>query len=231
MIHYNLASTLGTQDMTRSERINRFIRKHGFEIDDELAHLALSPSNIFEHKNNRQLEYLGDAVLELLVRDYWYSDLRQTKKFNLGVALITNSALARTATALRLHEVIWDMLPGEVDGKQMANAVEAFLAAIYLKQGLDSARSFFVTTIIPEFSKDLEQKTQLAHPKCRLQSVVQLYTRHSIEYRTQQQGREGWLAKAVINGEVIGNGFGKSKKAAEAAAATDACENYYGLNE
>ena len=181
-------------------------------------------------RDNERLEYLGDAVLELIVGEYLF---RRFPAYNEGqltqlrAALVNTTSLARLADRLELGETL---LLGrgavKTGGRQLpsllANAFEALIGAIFLDQGYRSATKVFLQNIgdLAEWSDE--------NFKGRLQEVSQEQRGETPRYRVVASGGPGhrreYIAEVLVADEVAGTGRGATKQAAEQSAAQDALQ-------
>jgi ribonuclease III len=175
--------------------------------------------------DNERLEYLGDAVLELVVGEYLFRRFPaydEGQLTQLRAALVNTVSLARLGERLNLGETL---LLGKGAAKTgarklpslLANAFEAMTGAIFLDQGYRVATRVFVQNI-----GDLADWTDENH-KGRLQEVSQERTGLPPSYRVTAEGGPGrsrsYSAQAIVESKVVGTGRGQTKQAAEQAAA------------
>jgi ribonuclease-3 len=180
--------------------------------------------------DNERLEYLGDAVLELVVGEYLFRrfpSYDEGQLTQLRAALVNTVSLARLGERLNLGETL---LLGKGAAKTgarklpslLANAFEAMTGAIFLDQGYRVATRVFVQNI-----GDLADWTDENH-KGRLQEVAQERTGLPPSYRVTAEGGPGhsraYSAQAIVGGEVVGTGRGGTKQAAQQAAARAALD-------
>lgn len=180
--------------------------------------------------DNERLEYLGDAVLELIVGEYLFRRFPgydEGQLTQLRAALVNTMSLARLAEKLELGDAL---LLGKGAAKTgasrlpslLANAFEAMIGAIFLDQGYRVATRVFLQNI-----GDLGDWTDENY-KGRLQEAAQERTGQPPSYRVQNIGGPGhrrlYSADAVVGGEVLGTGTGATKQAAEQASARAALE-------
>ena len=179
--------------------------------------------------DNERLEYLGDAVLELVVGEYLFRRFPtydEGQLTQLRAALVNTVSLARLAERLGLGETL---LLGKGAAKTgarklpslLANVFEAMTGAIFLDQGYRVATRVFVQNI-----GDLADWTDENH-KGRLQEVAQERTGTTPVYRVAPQtsgSHRAYSAEAIVGGEVVGKGSGTTKQAAQQAAARAALE-------
>ncbi|PZR81575.1 MAG: ribonuclease III [Candidatus Aeolococcus gillhamiae] len=182
-------------------------------------------------RDNERLEYLGDAVLELVVGEYLFRRFPtydEGQLTQLRAALVNTVSLARLGERLNLGETL---LLGKGAAKTgarklpslLANAFEAMTGAIFLDQGYRVATRVFIQNI-----GDLADWTDENH-KGRLQEVSQERTGLPPVYRVSAEGGPGhnrsYAAEAVVGGAVVGKGRGPTKQAAQQAAARAALDS------
>ena len=184
--------------------------------------------------DNERLEYLGDAVLELVVGEYLFRrfpDYDEGQLTQLRAALVNTISLARLAAKLEIGDAL---LVGKGAAKTganrlpslLANAFEAMIGAIFLDQGYRVATRVFIHNI-----GDLADWTDENH-KGRLQEVAQERTGSPPSYRVSAVAATGnrrqYRAEALVGGEVLGSGVAATKQAAEQAAAREALKRLSG---
>lgn len=194
-------------------------------------------SYVNEHRktvkeHNERLEFLGDAVLELVVTSYLYSSYEDPE----GVLTNWRSALVRTesisAAAQRNgFEVLLRLSRGEKRGTDraraqiLANAYEAVIGAIYLDQGYDAAKKFIEKTLLFTFEEILKSGSWM-DPKSHLQELVQSKVGFTPQYKVLEEvgpdHEKTFTVGVLVDGELKGKGTGPSKQAAQVAAAEDA---------
>ncbi len=198
-------------------------------------------SYLNEHKktaleHNERLEFLGDAVLELVVTEYLYGNYSEPE----GILTNWRSALVRTESisasgAREGFEPLLRLSRGEKRGSErarqqiLANAYEAVIGALYLEKGYDAARNYITKTLLPTFQEILESGAWL-DPKSRLQEMVQNKEGFTPIYKVlSEEGPDHdklFVIGVFVNGEKMGEGSGPSKQAAQVAAATDAMKKF-----
>jgi ribonuclease-3 len=224
--------------------ISLFEKKIGivFKDKDLLTESLTHRSYLNEEPNwrlphNERLEYLGDAVLELLVSEELFAKFPKQPEGQLTVlraALVNYQILARVAEKIGLQDFIL-MSRGERKdtGRAreviLANAIEAVIGAIYLDQGLEKTRTFVKKFVMGNLEEVLETKSY-KDAKSELQEIVQEKLRVTPTYRVL--GEEGPAHKrlfvmGVYFGEkLIAQGEGQSKQDAEIEAARNALAKY-----
>ena len=204
-----------------------------------LTHSSYANENKSGGTNNERQEFLGDAVLSIIVSDYLFRNKNapEGELTKIRASLVCEPALAQFAVKFKLGEHLLLGKGEEHNGGRtrpsiLADAFEAVLAAIYLDGGIEAARSFLLPLIsdaaLNATSKDLhDYKTQL-------QEIIQKNPEEKINYVLV--GEDGpdhnkWFSVQVhLNSNVIGQGSGKSKKIAEQQAAKEAL-NLMGVAE
>ena len=209
----------------------------GYQFKEEgLLTQALTHSSYANEQkiNKRQdyerLEFLGDAVLELVSSDYLFQahpDLPEGKLTKQRSSMVCEPALAFCARDIELEQFIYLGKGEEATGGRkrdsiISDVMEAVIGAIYLDGGLDPARDYINRFIL----SDLEHKQLFYDSKTILQERVQRLPNASLAYvLTGETGPEHdklFMVEALLNGKKIGEGSGRSKKLAEQQAAYQA---------
>ncbi len=200
-------------------------------------------SYLNEHKktvkeHNERLEFLGDAVLELVVTEYLYNNHKDPE----GVLTNWRSALVRTESigaAAKKYGFgpLLRLSRGEKKGSErgraqiLANSFEAVIGAIYLDQGYEITKEFITKSILSTFSEILSKGTWL-DPKSQLQEIVQSKEGFTPIYKViVEEGPDHdktFTVGVYVNGELLGQGMGPSKQAGQQQAAESALKVYAG---
>lgn len=179
---------------------------------------------------NERLEFLGDAVLELVSSDVLYARFPKIPEGELTkkrASLVCEPSLAYCARQFDLPQYLLlgrgeDMTGGRMRDSIVSDATEALLGAIYLDGGFEKARDFVLRFIL----NDMEHKQLFYDSKTILQEIVQEKGKQTLEYiLTGESGpdhNKQFSVEVRVNGDVLGNGTGHTKKAAEQAAAYQA---------
>ena len=189
-----------------------------------------SYSNEHDGKNYERLEYLGDAVLELLMSEYLYKNTEdgEGEMTKLRANYVCENALYEYSLRLNLNE---ELLLGhgeeESGGRTrktiVADIFESFIGALFLDQGLDVVKKFLYDNIIPLIEK--KEINFFDDYKSVLQELVQT-DRRNLEYEViNEEGpshNKEFTVQVKINDIVYGVGKAHSKKEAEQLAARDA---------
>jgi ribonuclease-3 len=197
-----------------------------------LAHRSWCSENSGAESNER-LEFLGDAVLGWAVADIVYQrfdELPEGHLTDLRKSVVNATALAEVAREIDLgHHILLGRGEAAADGADKASilsdAFEAVLGAVYLDGGADAAYQMVERLIEPRIPDTFGALSQLDY-KTRLQELSARSGRSVPVYQVSSTGPDharSFRALALIDGEVLGEGEGRSKKAAEQGAATQAC--------
>ena len=179
---------------------------------------------------NERLEFLGDAVLSLVVAARLYTDfphLDEGEMTKLRAVLVRGNTLARVARSIGLGDHLFlgkgeEASGGRTKPANLAGAMEAVIGAVFLDQGLGAARDFVLGLLDPELEKAVSRGAASSY-KSQLQELLQAReqqtpTYHAIEATGPAHDR--WFTVEVRLGDtVLGRGSGKSKKTAETDAA------------
>jgi ribonuclease-3 len=213
----------------------------GFDNINLLITAFTHRSYLNEHKktaqeHNERLEFLGDAVLELVVTEHLYNNYPEPE----GILTNWRSALVRTesisaAAAREDFEPLLRLSRGEKRGSErareqiLANCYEAVVGALYLEKGYDASKDFIHKTLLSTFEDILSSGSWL-DPKSRLQEVVQNKEGFTPVYKVlREEGPDHDKTFAVgvfVDNQLKGEGDGPSKQAAQVAAASEALKSY-----
>ncbi|HSL15846.1 MAG TPA: ribonuclease III [Actinomycetota bacterium] len=182
--------------------------------------------------NNERLEFLGDAVLGLVVTDMAYRtfpDLAEGELAKLRASIVNMSALADVARQLGLGQAVRlghgeEMSGGRDKASILADALEALLGAVYLDRGLDVARSLIERLFRPRMNAYVRGEGERDY-KTILQELASQDLRALPEYRIEESGpdhQKEFSATVYLAGKPWGSGVGRSKKEAEQQAAHEA---------
>jgi ribonuclease-3 len=185
--------------------------------------------------SNERLEFLGDAVLGLVVAEKLYQDFprfSEGEMTRLRAALVRRDTLARVARAIGLGDYLYLGKGEEAGGGRrkpanLAGALEAAIAAICLDQGLTATKDFILRLLNPGLGKIVSQGLVVDY-KSRLQELVQARGQQTPVYRvieaTGPDHDRRFTVEVKVGDAVLGRGSGKSRKAAETEAARMALE-------
>lgn len=180
--------------------------------------------------HNERLEFLGDAVLELVVTDYLFATYPEKAEGELTAiraALVNTNTLAETSLALGLNDFL---LLSKGEAKDMgrarqyilANAFEAVIGALYLDQGYACAQDFIAAQLFPR-TDEIVAKRLWQDPKSRFQERAQEVTSTTPAYQTlREEGPDHdrtFTVGVFLGKELVAEGTGRSKQEAEQSAA------------
>ena len=169
-----------------------------------------------------RLEFLGDAVLEVIISDFLYKEkhLEEGTMTKMRASYVCEAACATYAKEIGLeNEILLGSGESEANTTIIADVFESFIAAMYLDQGLEKTRIFVMNIIKPYIDKNQDF---LHDYKSELQELVQT-VRKSVTYEIiDEQGPAHdriFTCQVLVDNIVMGTGIGSSKKAAEQEAA------------
>ena len=204
--------------------------------DKKLLKQAITHSSYTnEQKINRyghyeRLEFLGDAVLELVSSEFLFSthrDMSEGELTKMRASMVCEPSLAFCARDLELGEFLLlgkgeECTGGRKRDSIISDAMEAVIGALYLDGGMDTAKNFIYQFIL----SDLEDKQLFYDSKTNLQELIQGKLKKEFQYTLlEESGPEHdkvFEVAVQMEGEVIGHGTGRTKKAAEQQAAYEA---------
>lgn len=212
-------------------------KRLGFLIEDmDLLREAFTHKSAVNEKtkgdHNERLEFLGDAVLELVVTEYLFKTYADPEGVltNYRSALVKGENLANVSRRLNLGEYIM-LSKGEArsGGAEkeylLANLLEAFIGCIYLDQGMERARSFIQQHILVDL-KDILEKGSYIDAKSQFQEITQGELGITPHYEVLSEAgldhEKTFVIGAFLEEKQVGTGEGRSKKEAQSSAATDA---------
>lgn len=182
-------------------------------------------------KDNERLEFLGDAVLEVVVSEHLYKtqpNLPEGELTRLRAAMVCEASLVQFARKLQFDRYVRLGRGEERSGGRnrpalLADVFEAFIGAMYLDLGLEIVQEFAAKHIFAEFGSSVAPDY-----KTSLQEWVQQHLGLDLRYQTLEErgpahARE-FVVQVVVDKEVLGHGMGRSKKEAEQQAARVALE-------
>lgn len=233
-----LFDSLYNQDMWIGDKMNseysKLELKIGYEFKNKellinaLTHTSYANENRYSQiKDNERLEFLGDAVLELVSSDYLYTnfpDMPEGKMTKLRASLVCEPTLAIDAKQIGLGEFLYlgkgeDESGGRHRDSVIANAFEALIGAIFLDGGIDSARKFIFKYAL----NDIENMQLFHDSKTILQERLDSIKQNNLTYVViDEKGPDHdkeYTVEARLDKNVIGTGTGHTKKGAEQQAA------------
>ena len=226
--------------MQNGEKLEELQKTLGVSFADVGVLLSAVTHRSFLNENrnatqshNERLEFLGDAVLELVVTDFLFAEYPERQEGELTAiraALVNTNTLSEIATGLCLGDFL---LLSKGEAKDMgrarqyilANTFEAVVGAIYLDQGYECARDMLARVLLPR-TTEIVQKRLWQDPKSRFQERAQEVTGITPLYRTlKEQGPDHdrtFTVGVFLDEERVAEGKGRSKQEAEQEAAEQA---------
>ena len=216
------------------EQIKEFQEKIGYQFQQEglLRQALMHSSYANEHRmkklsDNERLEFLGDAVLEIVTSDFLYhehTDVPEGELTRVRASIVCEQTLAFCTRALNLGDYLFlgkgeDQTGGRKRKSILSDAFEAIIGAIYLDGGFANAKEFVLNFIL----NDIEHKQLFYDSKTILQEMVQAKYKETLVYELlKEEGpdhNKSFEVCVKIGDEEIGRGLGRTKKAAEQVAA------------
>jgi ribonuclease III len=205
-------------------------------LAEALTHPSLAYETHRTHFDNQRLEFLGDAVLQLVLTHELYDQFEMFNEGNLTklrARMVSRSALAIYARRLPLGEHLFlgkgeEMSGGRERASTLADAFEALIGAIYLDGGLEAVRKVLLTHCREDLKMLLAEPVEV-NPKGQLQEFLQAFGFGSPNYAiiedTGPDHQKAFVASVSWNKQLLATGSGPSKKIAEIAAAKAALES------
>jgi len=204
-------------------------------LAEALTHPSVGHELQREHFDNQRLEFLGDAILQLVITEHLFRNFgaeAEGKLTKLRSRLVSRETLGTHAAALDLGRYLMMGRGEEASGGRqrisaLADAFEALIGAVYLDSDLETARKFILVQARPDLDQ-LAQEPVDINPKGQLQELLQSISPRSPVYEVvSQSGPEHaktFVVNAVWEGIILGTGTGRNKKQAETAAAIEAMQ-------
>jgi ribonuclease-3 len=185
--------------------------------------------------SNERLEFLGDAVLELVVIEHLYQHFQEAREGDLTKKkslLVSRSVLADCAESLDLGRyVLLSVAERDSGGGErrsiLADAFEAVLGALYLDQGLPAVRQFvrdWLLTRVDQILRDDENQNFKSILQESIQARLRIHPRYRVITESGPDHEKLFTVNVLVRGEVLGTGRGHNKKEAEQQAAREALE-------
>ena len=203
-------------------------------LKNALTHTSYAYENNVE--SNEKLEFLGDSILEFLSSKYLFNNYKKLKEGEMTkvrATVVCEESLHKIALKHNFSDFLY-LGKSECSNKAnlskaiLADSVEALIAAIYLDSGLNDAEKF-ITKNLEEPIKAASKNVGIKDYKTVLQEKLQIHGNVEIKYTILNESgpdhNKVFESKVECNGNVLGKGTGKTKKASEMAAAKDALDN------
>lgn len=222
------------------KNINQLEKNIGYKFKDigklktAITHSSFANESKSKLSSNERLEFLGDAVLSIVVSDYIFlncPNYPEGELSKLRASLVCEKSLCRFSKKLDVGSFLL-LSHGEINSKGnerpsiLADAFEAIIAAIYLDSGIDQAKKFILKFVVPEINS--KKPKAFKDYKTILQEIVQKNKEEVINYSLLRESGpdhdKHFEVLVKINSNVVGKGGGRSKKEAEQQAAREALE-------
>lgn len=209
-----------------------------FDKRDLLKTALVHRSYLNEHKdfsldNNERLEFLGDAVLELVVTDYLIANYQEPEGVltNWRSSLVNREQLAAQAEKIGLYDYLYMSRGEQKDSNKkarsyiMANAFEALIGAIYLDQGYKAAAKFLKNNLLVELDKIIADKSYIDAKTLfqeKAQEIVGVTPSYKVLAEAGPDHNKHFNIGVYLERELIASGEGYSKQEAQIDAAAKA---------
>lgn len=224
-------------DKSEFKALAELEEKIGYKFKNrEYLHHAMTHSSFSGGKNyecNERLEFLGDAVLQLTVSRFLFTNMKSVPEgglTKLRASIVCENSLYSFAKRIELGKYILlgkgEEQSGGRDRKSiLSDAFEAMIAAVYLDGG-EAESTKMILSFMPSIEAIKSGKVRLGDYKTILQEIIQQNPEEHISYEVDehdgQHNQKLFNARVLLNGQAIGQGTGFSKKEAEQAAAKEA---------
>jgi len=229
ILSLRLKSTENANFTPLEERIGYKFR-NPLLLAEALTHPSLRHETQRHHFDNQRLEFLGDAVLQLVITEHLYGHFTgeaEGKLTKLRSRLVSREALTVHAAKMDLGRYLMmgrgeEASGGRTRNSTLADAFEALLGAIYLDSDLATVRQFILEQAHADLAQVVQEPVDI-NPKGQLQELLQSISPRSPAYevvsQTGPEHEKTFVVRAVWEGMALGEGTGRSKKQAETAAA------------
>lgn len=204
--------------------------RNGLLLAEALTHPSISLERKDYPFDNQRLEFLGDAVIQVVVTEHLYrmfSDFSEGRLTKLRTRIVSRTALRERGLALDLGRFLMMGRGEEASGGRerastLADSFEAVVGAIFLDGGFEAARIFTLRQMEEVFA-DLASQPEEINPKGFLQELLQSISPTAPEYellsQTGPEHSKNFVCRVMWSGRELGRGTGQSKKEAQVAAA------------
>lgn len=200
-------------------------------LKQAFTHSSYSHEKKISHTNNNQrLEFLGDAVLEIIISEYLYNkfyNMSEGELTKFRASIVCEGTLSKVSNKLNIGRFILlgkgeEQTGGRSRGSILADVLEAVIGAIYLDGGKERAKEFVISVLEKEIM-DMQYSFQTKDYKTHLQEILQKESQESIRYSiVNEEGPDHnkvFTAHIIHGYKILGEGKGRSKKEAEQNAA------------
>lgn len=221
------------------QKVLSYTYKNSMLLEEALTHSSYANEHRNYHvKDNERLEFLGDAILDLIISEYLfkkYPDMPEGDLSKIRASIVCEGSLAKNAKKMSLGRYILlgkgeEMTGGRERASILADAFEAITGSLFLDGGFGEAKRFIHETLVADVEQTESIETLYTDYKTLLQEAIQKVSISPIHYEVV--GEEGpdhdkyFYVEVFHEERSLGRGIGKSKKEAEQDAAKKAL-NYY----
>lgn len=209
-----------------------------FKADGHLEQAVVHRSYLNEHpgfalSHNERLEFLGDAVLELVVTEYLYNnyDNEEGELTTWRSALVNGESLSDVATELGIEQYLYLSRGEEKDANSkarrtiLADAMEAVIGSIYIDFGWEVSKEFILRTVVSKLTEIIDKRLYL-DPKSRFQEAAQSRMATTPSYKVLEESgpdhQKEFKIGVYLGRDLIAEGHGTSKQEAQISAADEA---------
>jgi len=209
-----------------------------FKNQDLLRNALVHRSYLNEHKSfsleqNERLEFLGDAVLELIVTSHLYKKYKEAEGTltNWRSSLVNGEKLAALAEFLGVYNFMYLSRGESQDANKkarnyiLANALEAIVGAIYLDRGYEAAKTFIEKKLLVQLPKIIEEKSYIdakSRFQEKAQEVLGVTPRYKVLAEVGPDHKKKFTVGVYVDRELVAQGDGYSKQEAQSVAAANA---------
>ncbi|MBX9743371.1 MAG: ribonuclease III [Chthoniobacterales bacterium] len=202
-------------------------------LREAITHSSTSFDRGTYFPDNERLEFLGDAVLQLVITQHLFEvfpDFKEGQLTKIRTHLVSRTALQAYAAGLELGNDLFLGRGEEASGGRkrssiLGDAFEALIGAIYIDGGLEVSRTFILKQAAQRL-QGITAEPEDMNPKGRLQELLQSLGSHAPSYELIEESgfahSKHFRCAVLLENKILGTGEGKSKKEAEVAAATEA---------
>lgn len=225
--------------MTAEKELSQLESQLGFTFSNKdllkqaFTHRSYLNENNLTHGHNERLEYLGDAVLELVVTHYLFNEFPKTPEGQLTAyrsALVRTESISHAAQRLGFNDFLL-LSKGEArdTGKArdyiLANTYEAFVGSLYLDQGYEAASKFISDSLIPEMKKILEEglwRDAKSYVQEKAQELLSITPTYQVMSETGPDHDKVFVVGIFFGSTRVAEGRGSSKQEGQQDAARNA---------
>ncbi len=226
----------------KADRISSYIlNTFGYQPEDPVLYKqALRHSSAVKRgaagaeRSNERLEFLGDAVLDLIVAEYLYlqhQDLSEGELTKMKAKVVSRRMLNQIGSSLGIEDMLEKRLGSQpVHRSMIGNALEALIGAMYLDKGFqfttDKILKLLQAHRVDERVHDTTDFKSKLHEWCQKKRKTLSF--NVVGEHPEPNHHERYEIVVYVDGNAVGRGLGKSKKVAEQHAARQACKHFFG---